>query len=99
VSPWSSCDPTFSTTRHRVAEQQQPYRVEFFGPARRAINERVLEAAAAAVLEFCDGALAESPHRIGRLLFGPLAGCYGARRATYRIVCRIDDDQRVRPGA
>lgn len=75
--------------------EQRPYRVEFLGPARRAISERVLEAVAAAVLEFCDGALIESPHLIGKPLFGPLAGCHGTRRATYRIVYLIDDDKGV----
>ena len=52
-------------------------------------------AVAAAALEFCAAALAENPHRVGKPLFGPLAGCYGARRGTYRIVYRIDDDSRV----
>ncbi len=75
--------------------EQRPYRVEFLGPARRAISERVLEAVAAAVLEFCDGALIESPHLIGKPLFGSLAGCHGTRRATYRIVYLIDDDKGV----
>ena len=50
---------------------------------------------AAAAREFCAAALAENPHRVGKPLFGPLAGCYGARRGTYRIVYRIDDDSRV----
>jgi mRNA-degrading endonuclease RelE of RelBE toxin-antitoxin system len=53
------------------------------------------EAVAAAVLEFCDGALAVNPHRVGKPLFGPLLGCHGARRGTYRIVYRIDDDTRT----
>ena len=53
------------------------------------------EAVAAAVLEFCDAALAVNPHRIGKPLFGPLAGCHCARRGTYRIVYRIDENSRV----
>jgi mRNA-degrading endonuclease RelE of RelBE toxin-antitoxin system len=28
-------------------------------------------------------------------LFGPLAGCHGARRGTYRIVYRIDEGTRT----
>ena len=35
---------------------------------------------------------AVSPHRVGKPLFGPLADCHGARRGTYRIVYRIDED-------
>lgn len=53
------------------------------------------EAVAAAVLEFCEAALAVNPHRIGKPLFGPLAGCHSARRGTYRIVYRIDENSRV----
>jgi mRNA-degrading endonuclease RelE of RelBE toxin-antitoxin system len=33
--------------------------------------------------------------QVGKPLFGPLAGCYGARRGTYRSVYRIDEDSRV----
>ena len=61
---------------------------------RRAIAERLPESVAAAVLEFCDAALAVNPHRVGKPLFGPLAGCHGARRGTYHIVYRIDESSR-----
>ncbi|MBA2529302.1 MAG: type II toxin-antitoxin system RelE/ParE family toxin [Euzebyales bacterium] len=74
---------------------QGPYRVQLLGPARRAVAERLPEAVAAAVLEFCGSALADDPHRVGKPLFGPLAGCHGARRSTYRVVYRIDDEQRI----
>jgi hypothetical protein len=47
------------------------------------------------VLEFCDAALAVNPQRVGKPLFGPLADCHGARRGTYRIVFRLDEDRRV----
>jgi mRNA interferase RelE/StbE len=67
------------------------YEIRFQAAARRAIAERLPESVAAAVLEFCDAALALSPHRVGKPLFGPLAGCHGARRGTYRIVYRIDE--------
>ncbi|BCJ38752.1 toxin RelG [Actinocatenispora thailandica] len=68
-----------------------PYRVRFQSSARRAISQRLPESVAAAVLEFCAGALAANPHRVGKPLFGPLTGCHGARRGTYRIVYRIDE--------
>ena len=71
------------------------YELRFQRAARRAIAERLPEAVAAAVLEFCDSALALSPHRVGKPLFGPLDGCHGARRGTYRIVYRIDEDSRT----
>ena len=72
-------------------------------PLRRPLSARrspghlapAAETVAAAVLEFCDAALALSPHRVGKPLFGSLAGCHGARRGTYRIVYRIDDPTRT----
>ena len=78
-----------------TAESAQRYEVRFQPAARRAIAQRLPEAVAAAVLEFCDAALAVNPHRVGKPLFGPLAGCHGARRGTYRIVYRIDESSRV----
>src|SRR5215470_18044954 len=71
------------------------YDVRFLPAARRAISDRLPETVAAAVLEFCDAALAVNPQRVGKRLFGPQAGCHGARRGTYRIVYRIDENSRV----
>lgn len=76
-------------------EPGQRYEIRFQAAAQRAIAERLPETVAAAVLAFCDAALADNPHRVGKPLFGPLAGCHGARRGTYRIVYRIDDSTRV----
>ena len=72
-------------------EPAQRYQIRFQPAARRAIAQRLPETVAAAVLEFCEAALAVNPHRVGKPLFGPLAGCHGARRGTYRIVYRIDE--------
>jgi len=47
------------------------------------------------VEEFCDVALAVNPHRVGQPLFGPLAGCHGARSGTHRLVCRIDENSSI----
>jgi mRNA interferase RelE/StbE len=69
-----------------------PYDVRFLPAARRAIAHRVPEAVAAAVIEFSASALATDPRRVGKPLFGPLEGCRGARRGTYRVIYRIDDD-------
>lgn len=73
----------------------QRYEIRFQPAARRAIAERLPESVAAAVLEFCEAALAVNPHRVGKPLFGPLSGCQGARRGTYRIVYRIDESSRI----
>jgi mRNA interferase RelE/StbE len=71
------------------------YNISFQPAARRAVSERLPESVAAAVLEFCEAALAVNPQRAGKPLFGPLAGCHGARRGTYRIVYRIDEASRI----
>jgi mRNA interferase RelE/StbE len=73
----------------------QRYEIRFQPAARRAIAERLPESVAAAMLEFCESALAVNPQRVGKPLFGPLAGCHGARRGTYRIVYRIDESSRT----
>ena len=71
------------------------YEVRFQAAARRSISEQLPELVAAAVLEFCDAELTTNPQRVGKPLFGPLAGCHGARRGTYRIVYWIDDGTRI----
>jgi mRNA interferase RelE/StbE len=76
-------------------EPDQQYQIRFQPAGRRAIAERLPETVAAAVLEFCEAALAVNTHRVGKPLFGPLAGCHGARRGTYRIVYRIDENTRT----
>jgi mRNA interferase RelE/StbE len=78
-----------------TASPEERYDVRFQPAAQRAISQRLPETVAAAVLEFCDAALAVNPHRVGKPLFGPLAGCHGARRGTYRIVYRIDEAARI----
>lgn len=78
-----------------MTDPAQRYEIRFQPAARRAIAQGLPEAVATAVLEFCDAALGVNPRRVGKPLFGPLAGCYGARRGTYRIVYRIDENERV----
>ncbi|HVA59054.1 MAG TPA: type II toxin-antitoxin system RelE/ParE family toxin [Mycobacteriales bacterium] len=55
---------------------------------------RLPEKIVTAVAEFVYGPLADSPHRVGRPLHLELAGRHAARRGSYRVVYRIDDDQR-----
>jgi len=73
----------------------QRYQIRFQPAARRAIAERLPETVAAAVLEFCEAALAVNPYRVGKPLFGPLAGCHGARRGTYRVIYRVEENTRT----
>jgi mRNA interferase RelE/StbE len=76
-------------------EPEQRYQIQFQPAARRAIAERLPETVAAAVLEFCEAVLAVNPHRVGTPLSGPLTGCHGPHRGTYRIVYRIDETNRA----
>ena len=55
------------------------------------------EAAAAAAHE-CITAPLEQPHRAGKQLLPPLKDRFSARRGTYRVIYRIDDEAHVVTG-
>ena len=76
-------------------DDRDSYEVRFLPQARRAIAERLPESVAAAVIELCAGPLTTEPGRVGRPLSGPLEGLHGARRATYRVIYRIVESQRM----
>ena len=78
-----------------TAEPEQRDEIRFQPAARRAIAQWLPEGVAAAALKFCEAALAVSPHRVGKPLFGSLAGCHGARRGTCRIIYRIEENGRI----
>lgn len=63
--------------------------------ARRQLTDVLPEAAAFAAYEFVVGPLLENPHRVGKRLRAPLQDRYSARRGTYRVLYRIDDQQRT----
>lgn len=71
------------------------YEVRVQPSARRALAERLPESVAAAVLDFMDGPLAEHPLRVGKPLAGPLIGCFGAWRGTYRVIYRVERDRLI----
>lgn len=72
----------------------QPYELVLARPAARAIAEEIPESIATAVIDFVTGPLIENPHRVGRALRNELAGVHSARRGTYRVLYRVDDDAR-----
>jgi len=78
-----------------IEPDPERFEVRVQPPARRALTERLPEAVAAAVLDFLDGPLAENPLLVGKRFSGPLEGCHGARRGTYRIAYRVDAQRRV----
>ncbi len=69
----------------------EPYDVRLAPTATRAIQEKLPETVAAAVIEFITGSLATSPRRVGKPLARELRGRYSARRGAFRIDYSIDD--------
>ena len=70
------------------------YELVLTPPAVRAIQAGLPEAVAVAVIEFLTGALIENPHRVGKPLRSDLAGIHSARRGTYRVLYRINEEGR-----
>jgi mRNA-degrading endonuclease RelE of RelBE toxin-antitoxin system len=65
-------------------------------PAARAIREALPDAVAFAAIDFITGPpLLENPGRVDAALRSELEGVWSARRGTYRILYRIDDDRRA----
>jgi mRNA interferase RelE/StbE len=72
-----------------------PYQVAWTGAARRALT-RLPEKAGTAVIEFCYGALAKNPQRVGKSLKFDLTGLHSARRGDFRVIDRINEaDRRI----
>jgi mRNA-degrading endonuclease RelE of RelBE toxin-antitoxin system len=70
-----------------------PYRIIFSARARRNLHENLPLDVAAAAMETIDGPLSINPHRVGRPLDEPFDGYLSARRGTYRIIYRINEDK------
>ena len=71
------------------------YAVEVARPARRAFTDELPVKVAAAAWDLIDGALRDNPQRLGKPLRTPYAGHWVARRSSYRVRYRIDDERRV----
>jgi mRNA-degrading endonuclease RelE of RelBE toxin-antitoxin system len=70
------------------------YELVLAPPAVRTIQSGLPEPVAAAVIEFLTGALVENPRRVGKPLRGGLAGIHSARRGTYRVLYRLNEERR-----
>ena len=62
--------------------------------ARRSIS-RLPAKTASAIFEFVDGPLRENPLRVGKELRGELTGLWSARRGEYRVIYRLDEENRT----
>ena len=69
------------------------YELVLTPPAARAVRTGLPEAVAAAVIEFLTGAQVGNTHRVGKRLRGDLSGIYSARRGTYRVLYRINEER------
>ena len=71
----------------------KPWELVVASPAARDLG-RLPEKAAAAVVESLQ-AIAADPKRLGKPLRLELEGLWSARRGPYRVLYRIDDEERV----
>lgn len=67
------------------------YRIKLSRQARNAVATLPV-GVVSAIVEFIYGPLAENPRRVGKPLTNELTGTYSARRGSYRILYRLDDD-------
>ncbi len=68
------------------------WRLVVAAPAERSLG-KLAEGVAAAIVEFMIGPLVEAPTVVGKPLQRELSGYWSARRGSYRVVYRLDDDR------
>lgn len=73
----------------------EPWAIVVTGSAKRQLTERLPEPVAAACVEFLKGPLTSNPRRVGAPLRAPFDGHWRARRGTYRIRFRIDEEKHI----
>jgi mRNA interferase RelE/StbE len=78
-----------------VSDATERFRLVITPTARGQLSEVLPSAVAFAAHEFIVGPLLDNPHRVGKRLNPPLDDRHGARRGTYRVIYRIDDERCV----
>jgi len=76
-----------------VSPESVRYTLVITPTARRQLTEKLPEGVAVAAHEFIVGPLLDNPHRLGKRLHAPLADRHSARRGTYRVIYRVDDER------
>jgi mRNA interferase RelE/StbE len=71
-----------------------PWTLVVAAPAERPLA-RLTEGTAGAIVEFMLGPLTEAPTVVGKPLQRELSGYWSARRGSYRVIYRLDDDEQV----
>jgi mRNA-degrading endonuclease RelE of RelBE toxin-antitoxin system len=69
-----------------------PWRLVVAAPAERSLG-KLSEGVAGAIVEFMVGPLVEAPTVLGKPLQRDLSGYWSARRGSYRVIYRLDDDR------
>ena len=77
---------------NKVLESSR-YELAITATARRQLAESLPTSVAFAAYEFIIGPLLENPRRVGKQLMAPLDDRHSARRGTYRVIYRIDEQQ------
>ncbi|MGH8824246.1 MAG: type II toxin-antitoxin system RelE family toxin [Jiangellaceae bacterium] len=72
----------------------EPYHVIAWAASAQRALTRLPEKVATAVIEFLYGSLAAGPQRVGKPLKLDLEGLHSARRGDYRVIHRIDEENR-----
>ena len=74
--------------------KKEPYGLVLTPPAQRTITDKLPGAVATAGIDFLTTALIANPQRVGKPLRDDLAGIWSARRGTYRVLYRINEEAR-----
>lgn len=72
--------------------ERSMYELVITATARRRLTEALPTSIAFAAYEFIIGPLLENPQPVGKQLKAPLEDRHSARRGTYRVIYRIDDE-------
>ncbi|WP_104182311.1 type II toxin-antitoxin system RelE/ParE family toxin [Arthrobacter sp. B0490] len=76
------------------ADDQGSWKVEVTSPALKGFRQ-LPEKAAAAIVEFVTGALADNPRRLSKPLTNELLGLRTARRGDYRVLFILDVEEHI----
>ena len=77
-----------------AAAGQAPWNVEVTSPALKGFRH-LPEKAAAAIVEFVTGVLADNPYRLSKPLTNELLGLRTARRGDYRVLFTLDIEEHI----
>lgn len=76
------------------SNDQDPWKVEVTSPALKGFRQ-LPDKAAAAIVEFVTGVLADDPRRLSKPLTNELLGLRTARRGDYRVLFTLDVEKHI----